>query len=505
MKNSKRMILVVLDGWGYRKETKHNPIAEARTPFFDTLIKDYPNSLLEASGRAVGLPDNEMGNSEVGHLTIGAGRVLENDVVRISNALKTGNFEENAAIKNLCEHVKKYDSTLHIQGLLSPGGVHSHEEHFFDILRMIKKIGLQKVVIHVFTDGRDTAPQSAVHSLRKLESLIEELGIGQIATASGRYYAMDRDHNWDRVEKVERAIFSGEGEKVQAMKASEYIETLYAKGVWDEHIEPIVFLDETGKNFSIEKNDAILFFNFRSDRARMISRKIMDRAKLQNLCFASLTEYDATLECLVAFPPLVPDTTLAAELAKAGLRQAHIAETEKYAHATYFLNGKKEMPHDGEEHILIESHRDVATHNLAPEMRAKEIVDAAIQKIDEGMDFLFLNFAGADMVGHTADYDATIRAVETIDQQLERLVQKASKEGFFFLITADHGNAEMLFDEDGGFKHTAHTNNPVPCIFTDKNFVLDAGSLVDVAPTILNWYGVSVPQSMTGKNLLQKK
>lgn len=500
----KRLVLVVLDGWGYREETKYNAIAQANTPFLDRLMAEYPYSLLAASGSAVGLPEGEMGNSEIGHLSIGAGKVLENDLVRINNAVKNNGLDENKALQTLCHHIQEHNSTLHIQGLLSPGGIHSHEEHLFGILRFLKKIGLKKVVLHIFTDGRDTAPQSAAESLRTLEKLLDELQIGVIATASGRYFAMDRDHNWERVEKTEKAIFHGEGNRVQGKKPSEHFEDLYKQGVWDEHVEPIVFLEDSGECYTVKENDGILFFNFRADRARMLSKKIVDRSKLHNLCFVSLTEYDAALECIVAFPPLFPDTTLAAELSQHGLKQVHIAETEKYAHATYFLNGKKETPHDGEEFLLIESRKDVPTHDLAPEMRAKEIVDAAIATMQQDVDFIFLNLANADMVGHTADWDATLIAIESIDREMKRLVEAAQEHHMVVMITADHGNAEKLFDEDGQSKHTAHTNNPVPCIFTQKGFTLDQGSLIDVAPTILEWYGIAKPPSMTGENLLKR-
>lgn len=502
---NQKCVLIVLDGWGYRAEKKYNAIAEAATPFYDFLLHTFPHGLLEASGTAVGLPMGEMGNSEVGHMTIGAGRVLENDVVRISHAVQTGGIKENEAIQTLCEHIKKFDSTLHIQGLLSPGGVHSHEDHLFGILRFIKDTGIKKVVVHAFLDGRDTAPQSGGDSLHKLEALMEELGIGVIGTMSGRYYAMDRDNNWERVEKTDRAIFEGVGNVVKGVKATEHIQELYTQEKWDEHIEPVVFLDENGENFSVKQNDGILFFNFRADRARMISKKILDRSHLKNLCFVTLTEYDAAMECLVAFPPLFPETTLAAEISAHGFSQVHIAETEKYAHATYFLNGKKEIPHENEEFLLIESHKDVPTHDLAPEMRAKEIADATIDQMQQQRDFLFVNFANADMVGHTAHYDATKRGIESIDLQLKRIFEIAQKEKYILFITSDHGNAEVLFDEDGGFKHTAHTNNPVPYIVTAVDLKMkEKGSLIDVAPTILALYGIEKPKGMTGKNLIEQ-
>lgn len=497
-----RIALIVLDGWGYREQKDHNAIAQANTPFFDYLWELFPHSLLQAGGLAVGLPEGEMGNSEVGHMTIGAGRVLDTDVVRIGKSFETGEIKQNQALQTLFTHIREHDSVLHIQGLVSPGGIHSHSSHLYGLLRLAKEEGIKKIVLHVFTDGRDTPPQSAAEYIKELENVLEELGVGYIASASGRFYAMDRDNNWERIERAEKAIFEAEGKVIQGKKVSETLEALYKEGVWDEHLEPLVFLDDNGLSYEVKQNDGILFFNFRADRARQMTRRILQRGKLKNLCFVALTEYDATMECLVAFPPLSINTTLAGEIAKNGLHQIHIAETEKYAHATYFLNGKKEMPHEGEKHILIESRKDVQTHNLAPQMRAKEITDAAIEQMQGNVDFLFLNYANADMVGHTADWSATIQAVEEIDIQLKRLFEVAQKNNYLLFITADHGNAEILFNTDTNQKHTAHTNNPVPCVFTETTSGLHDGTLADVAPTLLSWYEVNIPNSMGGKNLL---
>jgi len=499
---NKKIVLVVFDGWGYREERRYNAIAQAQTPYFDHLWKVYPHTLLDAGGLPVGLPQGEMGNSEIGHMTIGAGRVIDTDVVRITKAIENGLMPNNEAFQKLFAHVKEHDSVLHIQGLLSPGGIHSHSSHLHEFLRLSKAAGIKKIVLHIFTDGRDTPPQSAAAYIEELEEILNDLGVGFIASASGRFYAMDRDNNWERIERVEKALFDGEGKRIQGQKVSETVRTLYQEGVWDEHLEPLVFLDDRGDSYTVKENDGILFFNFRADRARQISRKIMDRSKLHNLCFVSLTEYDVNLECLVAFPPIFVETPLAAVLSGAGLTQTHIAETEKYAHATYFLNGKKETPFEGEEHILIPSRKDVATHNLAPEMRAFEIADAAIAEIQKGKDFVFLNFANPDMVGHTADWEATLQAIEATDKALMQVAEAALKAGMTLCITSDHGNAEMLFDEKNGQKHTAHTNNPVPCILTLPQATLQRGSLADVAPTLLGLYGLALPPSMTGKSLL---
>ena len=501
--HKKKIALIVLDGWGHRADTHDNAIAEAKTPFFDSLWHDYPHTTLDASEENVGLPEGQIGNSEVGHMTIGAGRVIDTDLVRITKAMKAGEFLTNPAMKTVFDHVKQYGSTLHLAGLVSPGGIHSHDAHLHGILRAAKEAGIPDVAIHAFTDGRDVPPGSAAKSLQSLEELCAELGIGYIASVSGRLYAMDRDNNWDRVEKVRQAIFHGKAKKAytHGIKASSMMQEMYAEGIFDEHLEPVVFLDDTGRAYTLEDNDGVIFFNFRSDRARQLSKLIAEAAVENNICFATLTEYDPKLKALVAFAPSKIDTTLAAEISKAGMTQAHIAETEKYPHATYFLNGGRETPHAGEEHILIESRKDVLTHDLAPEMRAKEIADAAIAKIASGTDFIFINFANADMVGHTANTPAIITAVETVDRELGRVIASLIAAGGIAFVTADHGNAEMNVDQATHEKHTAHTLNVVPAIVTEKGHSMHPGSLADIAPTVLTLYGVPVPGAMTGKNL----
>lgn len=494
--------LIVLDGWGYREETANNALASAEIPFYRSLLSRYPHALLDASEESVGLPEGQVGNSEVGHMTIGAGKILDTDLVRITKSIRDNSFAGNPVFQTLFDHVRKHDSTLHIQGLVSPGGVHSHQEHLYALLHAAKDAGITSVVIHAFTDGRDTPPQSAAQYIRELENVLEKAGIGKIATISGRFYAMDRDSNWDRVEKAEKALFECVGRLCAVdMTPSEMLEKLYQEGVTDEHIEPIVFLDSAGNGYPIKKNDAVAFFNFRADRARMLSKKIHDRKEADNLCFATFTEYDSTLSCLVAFPPSKIETTLAAEISCAGLTQAHIAETEKYAHATYFLNGGREETHEREEFVLVESRKDIKTHDEAPKMRAKEIADAAILHIEKGTQFLFINFANADMVGHTANVPATIEAVEEIDLQLSRVLAALEARGGIALITADHGNAEMNVDPKTGAKHTAHTENVVPVILTKTGLKISNGTLADVAPTVLSLLDLPIPTSMTGKNL----
>jgi 2,3-bisphosphoglycerate-independent phosphoglycerate mutase len=500
--NKKPVALIVLDGWGYREDKENNAIAEAKTPFFDGLWAEYPHSLLEASGLAVGLPEGQMGNSEVGHTTIGAGKIVYTDLVRISLAAKNGELDTNATFQKFFAHAKKNNSTLHLLGLIGPGGVHAHSEHLYEILRSAKRAGLSKVAIHVFTDGRDTPPQSAAGYLLELENKINEIGVGFISTMTGRYFAMDRDNNWDRLAKAEAAIFEGIGMQAGSQKASDVAKLFYSKEKTDEHFEPVVFLNKDGQKELIKENDAVFFFNFRADRARMLSQKIMEYGKDKNILFGTMTQYDKTFDCPVAFEPTIIETTLAKEISRAGLSQAHIAETEKFAHATYFLNGGEEKPYVGEEHILVPSRKDVVTHDLAPEMKAEEIADKAIEEINKGTDFIFINFANADMVGHTADKAAIIASVEKVDTELKRVAEALEAKGGVAFITADHGNAEVNVDAETGKKHTAHTINPVPAILTDKNKKIKAGTLADITPTILEILGISQPDSMSGKSLL---
>lgn len=507
MRTPKRrpVALIILDGWGYREETEHNAIAAAKKPFFDTLLRDYPHSLLQASEGSVGLPDGQMGNSEVGHMTIGAGTVIDTDLVRISKAAAGNEFLRNEAFQKLFSHVLRHDSVLHVKGLVSPGGIHSHTDHLSSFLEAAKAAGITKIAIHAFTDGRDTGPQSAAAYLRELEEVIDDLGIGFIATASGRFYAMDRDKNWDRTQKAERAIFHGESERiVRDRRPSEIMSELYAEGVLDEHLDPVVFLDENGESYTIRENDGILFFNFRTDRSRQLSARIVEHAKEKNLCFVTMTQYDESLPAIVAFPPMTPETTLGHEIALSGLRQTHVAETEKYAHSTYFLNGGRELPETGEEDVLVPSRKDVRTHDEAPEMRAHEVADKAVEAVANGTDFLFVNFANADMVGHTGNVPKIVSAIECLDRELERVVGAVLSVGGVAVVTADHGNAELNIDPDTGQPHTAHTLNPVPFIVTAAGSVR-SGGLADIAPTILSLLGLPVPRAMTGKSLFSEK
>ena len=496
----KPITLIVLDGWGYRTETKDNAIAQANTPYFDKLWSIYPHTLLAASGEAVGLPDGQMGNSEVGHTTIGAGVIFDTDLVRIKRAIVSGEYKHNNAFISVFEHARNNNSRLHIMGLLSDGGVHSHKDHLFELLRVASLFGIKDIAVHVFTDGRDVGTTSSVQYLRELEDLLVDLGCGFIATVSGRYFAMDRDNNWDRLDKTLKTIFSCEG-AVCEIKPSDFVASLHGAGISDEHIEPTIIKQIGRDPVKIEQNDAIIFTNFRSDRARMISEKILDKKLDMNLCFTTMTEYKNGFDAHVAFPVKNVETNLAEQVSKAGFSQAHIAETEKFSHATYFLNCGKEEPYPKEIHILLDSRKDVATHDLAPEMRALDIAEKTVEMIESGTEFIFVNIANPDMVGHTANVPAIITAIETTDKALALIVESTIKHGGVAIVTADHGNAEVNREEDGSL-HIAHTCNLVPCIITDSTVSLKKeGTLADLAPTVLDYFGIEKPKQMTGDSL----
>ena len=494
------VVLIVLDGWGHRLETEHNAIAAAKTPYFDRIWQENPHALLRTDGLAVGLPEGQMGNSEIGHTTIGAGTVIDTDLVQIAKLIDNGEFDRNPAFVELFDHVRQHNSTLHVIGMLSTGGVHSHSDHLFAFLRAAKEQGILKLAVHVITDGRDVAPRSGAGYLEELEKVLAEIGIGQIATVSGRFYAMDRDKNWDRLSLYEQAIFAGEGQEKIMARPSDALRERYVGGQLDEHLKPIVFLDADGNHYPIETGDGVFFFNFRPDRARMLAKKLSERADTHDLQVVTMAEFDKAVPLPAAFPPRVIETTLGAEIANAGLSQVHIAETEKFPHATYFLNGGREQPHEREEHIMLESRKDVPTHDLAPEMQAEGIADAALRSMS--MDFMFINFANPDMVGHTGNVPAIVTALETVDRQLERVVSAVTQAGGIALITADHGNAEQNVDPLSGEIHTAHTVNPVPLIAVNASGALHDGSLADLAPTVLHLLGLPQPPAMTGSNLL---
>lgn len=497
MKKYKQVALIILDGWGHTEDLEHNAVHTAQTPYFDHLWNTYQHSLLHAGEEHVGLPKGQVGNSEIGHTTIGAGTIIDTDLVRIKKAIDNGEFSENESFVKLFSHVKENNSTLHVMGLLGSGGVHSHSEHLFAFLKLAKEKGMTDVAVHVFTDGRDSAPNDGINALSDLEDILEEIGIGYIASVSGRFFSMDRDKNWDRLEKFEDIAFECKGGLCQIAPLEE-MKRQYHEGKSDEHITPFMV-----KESPIKKDDGIFFFNFRADRARMLTSKILDRKEKDNLCLVTLAQYSEDYDCLVAFPPRTIETTIAKEVSQAGLTQAHLAETEKFPHATYFLNGGIEAPYEGEEHVMLESRKDIDTHDKAPEMRAEAIADEAIKRINKGVNFIFINFANPDMVGHTANAEAIVKAVETVDTQLRRVLEVLHDKGGVAFVTADHGNAEVNIDKKTGEKHTAHTLSPVPAIVTsDEISSMKDGSLKDIAPTVLNLLGIEKPSAMTGEDLV---
>lgn len=510
----KPLLLAILDGWGYSPVCAGNALSQADLPNYRKLINDCPHTLLQASGEAVGLPAGQMGNSEVGHLNIGAGRVVYQELTRIFKAIDEGELEKNAVLLAGMDRVKDGEKALHLIGLLSDGGVHSHIRHLFALLDLAQKRGVKKLYVHAILDGRDVLPKSADRFITALEQKLQAMGTGKIASLCGRYYAMDRDKRWERVEKAYRAFVYGEGEK--AAGASAALAASYDRRVTDEFVLPTVIVDDRGEAVGkIAEGDSVLFFNFRSDRAREISRAFVDedftgfsRPHRPHVHYVCLTEYDATIDAPVAFPPQNLENTLGEVLAQAGLKQLRIAETEKYAHVTFFFNGGIEEPEAGEDRILVPSPK-VATYNLQPAMSAGEITGRLLQVL-ENNDYavIILNFANPDMVGHTGVFDATIKAVETVDECLGKLVKRVDELGGTTLITADHGNVECKIDRETGLPLTAHTTNPVPFIFVNRKMkgaeLREGGALRDVAPTILDLLGLEQPAEMTGRSLLKK-
>jgi 2,3-bisphosphoglycerate-independent phosphoglycerate mutase len=472
--------LVILDGWGIAPPGPGNAIELAETPVFDRLWRDYPHAQLVASGEAVGLPEGQMGNSEVGHLTIGSGRILFQDLVRVNRAIESGELFESEALRTAFER----GENVHLLGLVSHGGVHSHIDHLQALLRFAP----EKTWIHAFTDGRDVSPHSAVHDLA-------ELPVDRIATVAGRYYAMDRDKRWDRTERALRAIVNGEGEHAADPIAA--VQTSYDRGVTDEFIEPTVI---DGRPRLDPEHDTAIFFNFRPDRARQLSEKLGGLG----VDLTTMTRYRDDLDFPVVFPEQDVEHVLAEVLSVHGIHQLHAAETEKYAHVTYFLDGGREEPFAGEERILVDSPRDVPSYDRKPEMSAPEVADRVARAIDDdGYGFVIVNFANPDMVGHTGVIPAVVEAVETTDECLGRVVEAVERADGVTLVIADHGNAETLLQADGVSPHTAHTTNPVPVILTVSGGTLCDGELADVAPTILGLLGIEAPSVMTGKNLVR--
>ena len=508
----KPTVLLILDGYGERKEKEGNAIALAKTPVMDRLKKEFPYVEGQASGLFVGLPDGQMGNSEVGHMNMGAGRIVYQELTRITKSIQDGDFFENKALKAAVEHCKKEDSALHFMGLVSSGGVHSHIEHIYGLLELAKRAGLKKVYLHAFLDGRDTPPDSGKSFLLAVEKKMQELHVGEIATISGRYYAMDRDKNYDRVEKAYRAMVDGTGEKASSVEES--IDASYAKKIYDEFVLPTV-IEKDGAVHTVSDGDAMIFFNFRPDRAREICHAFCDddfsffeRGARKNIFFVCFTDYDPTIPNKhVAFEKEEIHNTLGEVVSNLGKNQLRIAETEKYAHVTFFFNGGKEEPYENEDRILVPSPKEVPTYDLKPEMSCYTVTEKLTEAIRSGKyDLVVANFANPDMVGHTGVLPAAIKAIEVVDECMGKVVDAVESMHGNLFILADHGNADIMIDEKTGEPYTAHTTNPVPFILVseEKHKLREGGCLADVAPTLLELMGIPQPKEMTGKSLLEK-
>ena len=504
--SKKPTVLMILDGYGLNDKVEGNAVAQAKTPVMDKLMAECPFVKGNASGLAVGLPDGQMGNSEVGHLNMGAGRIVYQELTRITKEIQDGDFFKNEALLHAVKSAKENGSALHLFGLLSDGGVHSHNEHLYGLLKMAKKKGIENVYVHTFLDGRDVPPTSGAEFMAELEKEIKEIGVGSVATIMGRFYAMDRDNAWDRVEKAYKAMVDGEG--IQETDAVTAVKNSYANDVTDEFVIPTV----VDKNGMIKEGDSVIFFNFRPDRARQITRTFVDpdftgfERKYFPVNFVCMTQYDESMpNVTVAYPPETLEMTFGEYISKKGLTQLRIAETQKYAHVTFFFNGGEEKQFDGEERILIKS-PDVATFDMKPEMSAYEVTDAVVDAINsDKFDVIILNYANCDMVGHTGIMEAAVKAVEAVDECVGRMVDAILAKGGQAIITADHGNADCLIDPVTKAPFTAHTTNPVPMILVGAGDVkVKNGRLCDLCPTMLDLMGLEKPEQMTGESLIVK-
>ncbi len=509
--NKKLTMLMILDGFGMNNNAEGNSIKIANTPNIDNLMKKNPTTEIHTSGLDVGLPEGQMGNSEVGHTNIGAGRIVYQELTRITKEIEEGDFFSNPELVKAIENCKEHGTKLHIMGLLSDGGVHSHNRHLYALLELAKRKDFEDVYVHCFLDGRDTPPASAENYLAELEKKMAEKGVGKIASISGRYYSMDRDKRWERVEKSYQALVNGIGEKETSSIIA--IEKSYQKEVFDEFVEPTLICNNDEPIATIQKNDSVIFFNFRPDRAREITRTLVDpnfdgfKRDYFPVYFVCFTQYDATLPNVhIAFKPTTLENTFGEYISKKGLTQLRIAETEKYAHVTFFFNGGEEKQYPGEDRILVPSPK-VATYDLKPEMSAKEVTEKVIEAIQsQKYNCIILNYANPDMVGHTGNLEATVKAIETIDDCVGKVVEEVNKVQGVLLITADHGNAEQMIDYATGEPHTAHTTNPVPFILIGKEDAkLKPGRLADLAPTMLDIMGLEKPKEMTGESIIVKE
>ncbi|MCF6466647.1 2,3-bisphosphoglycerate-independent phosphoglycerate mutase [Clostridium sp. Cult2] len=506
----KPVMLIVLDGWGIGKQYEGNAIYLANTPNFDRLLEKYPNSRLEASGLAVGLPEGQMGNSEVGHLNIGSGRIIYQELTKITKSIKDGDYFKKKEFLEAIDNAKRNHSKLHIMGLVSDGGVHSHNTHLYALLELCAKEGFKNVYIHAFLDGRDVPPTIGKQHLIELQNNIEKIGVGEIATVSGRYYAMDRDKRWERTQLAYDAMVLGKGRENES--PTDGVQKSYDEEIYDEFVIPMVITEKGKPVATIDNGDSIIFFNFRPDRARQITRAIVDedfdgfkRDKKVETFYVTMTQYDKTIENVhIAFKTEKPDNTLGEYVSSLGLSQLRIAETEKYAHVTFFFNGGREEPYENEDRVLIPSPK-VATYDLKPEMSAIEVKEEVLNRLNmDKYDLIILNFANPDMVGHTGVVEAAIKAVETVDSCLGEIIDLLLKKGGKALITADHGNAEKIINEKDNSPITAHTTNMVPLILVGEEDVkLREGILADLAPTLLDMMGLEKPKEMTGQSLIR--
>lgn len=498
-KSTKKLLLIVLDGWGVSNKYSGNAIAGAITPYYHYLLNTYPNTAIESSGEAVGLPDGQMGTSEVNHMTIGAGKVLYQDLVRITNKIKDGTFFDNPAFIKAFDHVKKNHSTLHIKGLLGPGGVHAHQDHMNALIEAAKRHGVSKVYLHLFIDGRDTRPSSAAKYLDQLEAELGKIGVGKIASLAGRYYAMDRDHNWDRIDKSFNVLTKRSGKSFKT--AADALKSSYAADITDEFVEPVCIEVGVGEEGAICSHDSVIFVNFRGDRTRELTQRFLEKGP-SDLTYVTMTQYDPSYQVEVAYPLEDAGSTIGQVISEAGLKQLRITETEKFPHMTFFLSCKREEAYEGEDRMMFDSNSDIRTHDEKPEMRTPDIAQFIASDMAKGShDVIFANLCNADMVGHTGNIQAAKIGVETIDNALKLIVESAKSNGYTVIITADHGNAEEMRDKETGAPLSAHTTNLVPFILIDTKVTRlthYVGSLVDVGATILTSLGLKVPRDMTG-------
>ena len=510
MSAKKPLALVILDGYGHREDTAHNAIANAQTPVIDNLLANCPNTLISASGLDVGLPDGQMGNSEVGHTNIGAGRVVYQDLTRITKSIADGEFSQTPALVEAIDTAVKSEKAVHIMGLMSPGGVHSHENHIYSAVEMAASRGAEKIYLHCFLDGRDTPPRSAENTLKRFDELFQKLGKGRIASLIGRYYSMDRDNNWERVQAAYDLLTQAKA-GFQSNSAVSGLQAAYERGENDEFVKATAIKNDTQEDAIIQDGDTVIFMNYRADRARQITRAFVpgfdsfERTVLPNIHFVMLTQYAADIPLAIAFPPASLENTYGEWLSKQGNTQLRISETEKYAHVTFFFNGGVETEFEGEERQLVASPK-VATYDLQPEMSSEELTEKMVTAIKSGQyDTIICNYPNADMVGHTGVYDAAKSAIEALDASIGKVVEAIQEVGGQMLITADHGNAEMMVNPETGGTHTAHTNLPVPLIYVGEKQLgfKEGGKLSDLAPTMLSLSGLNIPDEMTGEVLVK--